>query len=577
MSVRLGSQFWEQITQEKNLFHHRQNTDTWDEIHVEKRITILTILFLIVSLALFARLFYLTIVEGERFRKTASENRIREAKIEAPRGIIYDRNANPLVGNIPAFIDKSGFRVVSSGTQTAKTSYVETVTRDYLYTEVLAHVIGYIGEAEASETDYQMGDSVGKIGIEHAYDTWLRGTDGKQLYEVDAAGEIERTLGKIESTPGRNLQLTLDVGIQLAAWEALKDVVGAVVVSDPKTGEIFALVSSPSFDPNKFITGDLGDLLKRTDQPLFNRVLSGQYPPGSIFKIVTAMAGLESGKITKNLQIEDTGVLTIGQFSFGNWYFSQFGRKEGFLDVVGALKRSNDIYFYKAGEATGIETISTFAKRLGLGSPTGIDIKGEEEGLMPDPSWRKKEKGEDWFLGNTYHVAIGQGDILMTPIQVNLLTNLVANNGVVCRPHLAKTKNFEPRTQNSGCKNLEIKKETVDLVREGMKQACATGGTGWPLVNFQISNIKYQIDNIDFFEGTAASGSATKRIQIPVACKTGTAEFGDPKNRTHAWFTAFAPVYNPQISVTVLIEGGGEGSTNAAPIAKKILEKWFEK
>ncbi|MBI3379441.1 hypothetical protein HY029_01655, partial [Candidatus Gottesmanbacteria bacterium] len=393
------------------------------------------------------------------------------------------------------------------------------------------------------------------------------------LSEVDATGAEVRVLGSQQPTAGKNLTLSIDIELQKIASQELNGKKGAVVVENPKTGEILALYSSPSFDPNRLIRSDsVEELFADKDKPFFNRVISGLYPPGSTFKIVLALSALQSGAVDKDTQFEDTGILHVGQFSFGNWYFLQYGKKEGMVDIVTAIKRSNDIFFYKAGETTGIDTISRWGKKMGLGSTLGIDISDEAAGTMPDPAWREKIKGESWYLGDTYHVSIGQGDLQVTPLQVNAWTNVIADDGKLCQPYLNKDK-------KNICKDLGIKKETISLIKEGMREACSPGGTGWPLFNFAIpaasDSGKIKIDGIDFTDSPISTISGKRMIGISTACKTGTAEFGDPQNRTHAWFTVFAPVANPQISVTVLVEGGGEGSNVAAPIAKKILEKWF--
>ena len=304
---------------------------------------------------------------------------------------------------------------------------------------------------------------------------------------------------------------------------------------------------------------EYGALMSSPDQPLFNRAIGGVYPPGSTFKIVTALAGLEEGVVNKSTIVEDTGVITVGSFSFPNWYFKQYGKTDGTVDVVKGIERSNDIFFYKAGEWLGITKISEWAKKVGVGKTLGIELSGEATGLMPDPTWKNKtfqtpqdieEKNNEWYLGDTYHVAIGQGYLLTTPLKVNAWTNSIASSGKLCRPTIKKVETGKLKMET--CKDLKIKKETIDLVTQGMKKACEEGGTGWPLFGFTVKN-----------------------IPISVACKTGTAEYGDPGNRTHAWFTAFAPVENPEISVTVILEGAGEGSEKAAPVAKKILEEWF--
>lgn len=553
------------------------------------------IMFFILGMGfLLVKLFSLTVIFGEKYFQLSSENRIREVNLSAPRGIIYDRNGIPLVHNIPVFIMPDGQKIYES-TAASSGLMKEDIVRDYITGADLAHILGFVGQADALEVKkYKLGaaDTIGKMGVEKTYDGILRGTNGKTLVETDAHGEEVRTLGNVDPVAGKSLTLSLDLGLQKTAGQEMTGKKGAVIVSNPKTGEILALFSSPSFDPNKLIRNeDVEALFMEKDQPFFNRAISGLYPPGSTFKIVTSIAALESGAIDKNTRIEDTGILQVGAFSFGNWYFLQYGKKEGMVDIVSALKRSNDIFFYKTGEMTGIETISAWAKKIGLGKTLGIDIEGEAAGVMPDPIWRKKAKGTDWYLGDTYHVSIGQGDLQVTPLQVNVWTNVIASGGKLCRPYLVKTnsgidisdggrqarsaRHDSSEVEGSYCRDLGIKKETIDLIREGMKEACSTGGTGWPLFNFKVQSSKIKADGVDFLETFESTISGKPIIEIPTACKTGTSEFGDPQNRTHAWFTVFAPVVNPQISVTVLVEAGGEGSNVAAPIAKKILEKWF--
>lgn len=574
----------------------RKRKNVLKGIDEEKNPTKIRLLFFVMLLVfglgiIFARFFSLIVIEGERYQKLSSGNRISEVKITAPRGIIYDRNQVPLVRNIPVFITSDGKRYFEEKPASVSARAREDVGRSYIFGEGMTHIIGYTGEVEekelAGKEGYKLGDVTGKSGIEQEYDSLLRGKDGKELIEVDALGEMVRVLGKVPPNVGNSLTLTIDSNLQKAVSEALGGKKGAVVVADPTTGSILALYSSPSFDPNKLIRDEgLEGIFADPNQPLFDRAVSGQYPPGSTFKMLTSLAALETGAISPDTKIEDTGVLTVGKFSFGNWYFSQYGKKEGFLNIVGAIKRSNDIFFYKLGEMIGIQKLADWAKKAGAGSPTGIDIPGEESGLMPDPAWQKEVKGEDWYLGNTYHIAIGQGDILATPLQVNSWTNTVANGGKLCRPHLVRNLPLRQTGQNESCKDLNIKKENITLVKEGMNQACSPGGTGFPLFNFKVpststdttgkESLKIKIDGVDFLEPPQeASVSAKNWVQIPVACKTGTAEYGDPKGKTHAWFTLFAPVVHPQVSITVLVEGGGEGSSVAGPIAKKILEKWF--
>lgn len=526
----------------------------------------LVILFAI----LLGRLFYLQVVEGERYRLISKENRVRVKTLPAPRGIIFDRKGEILVRNTPGYRLKIGneFKAIShdealqieakEGTEAANLEV--DILREYLYPKTLAHVLGYTSEVNqnelsaSGELDYELGEKIGRTGIEKEYDKILRGKKGREFLEVDAQEKKLDILGEVPPQSGQNLTLTIDLDLQKKAAEALGEVTGAVVVLNPQNGEILALVSHPSFNPNLFTQGgnpeEIENLFADEEKkPLFNRAISGLYPPGSTFKIVTAAAGLESGKINPQTQIEDVGEIVIGPYRFPNWYLTQYGKTEGVLDLVRAIARSNDIFFYKVAEWVGEKELGEWAKKFGLGQRLGIDLEGESEGLIPTPSWKESQIGEKWYLGDTYHIGIGQGYILTTPLQVSAWTSVIANGGSLYKPHLVKNS---ASAKASADKQGFLKKETVELIREGMRQACSEGGTGWPLFNFKVGD---------------------KEIQT--ACKTGTAEYGDPKGKTHAWFTVFAPIENPELVITVLVEGGGEGSSVAAPIAKKILEEWF--
>lgn len=598
MKYPFGSVFSEEIVQGVKRKKIVEDIDT-NKIDLNIRYFFIFAILIFGLGILLARLFALSVIEGERYKDLASSNRIREKDIKAPRGIIYDRNGEVLVRNIPIFTSPKKQVFFERKPASASGVYTEDIAREYPFGPILAHVLGYTGEVrEADLRDknnlLSAGDIIGKTGIEQYYDKVLRGKNGKELIEVDALGNTVRVLGRMEPKSGFPLTLSLDIDLQKILGNLFADKKGAAVVLNPKTGEVYGLYSSPSFDPNAIIRQEsIENIFENINQPLYNRAVAGEYPPGSTFKIVTSLAALSSGAIDKNTKFEDTGILQVGSFSFGNWYFLQYGRKEGMIDLIGAIRRSNDIFFYKTGEATGIETIASYAAKVGIGSTLGIDIPGEAKGLMPDPQWQKKIKGEDWYLGNTYHVAIGQGDILATPLQINAWTNVIANGGKLCRPHLIKNQNANipglvehgaGKMQNENCKDLNIKKEYIDMIKEGMKEACSPGGTGWPLFNFKVKSArlpdgqeKLKVDGVDFLESFESTTSAKPMVEIPVACKTGTAEYGDPKNRTHALFTVFAPLNNPQISVTVVVEGGGEGSSIAAPIAKEVLAKWFGK
>jgi len=344
-------------------------------------------------------------------------------------------------------------------------------------------------------------------------------------------------------------------------------------------------VSRPSFDPNFFTLGatyktssssgypSLSGILNDNDnQPLLDRAISGTYPPGSTFKLVVAASGLENNIIDESFRVDDIGKITVGDFSFANWYFTQYGRTDGEVNVVKGIQRSNDIFFYRLGEKIGVDKISQTASDFGLGKKLGIDLNGEAAGLVPTKDWKEKEIGEPWYLGDTYHYSIGQGYLLTTPLQVNTWTQIIANNGAFYRPHIFKNKKLDEPLKT----NL-INSNTNSLIRQGMIEACSPGGVAWPLFKLNIKNKKLKIDGKNFLEPSEATSSADFKDyrKVSVACKTGTAEHGGEKTLPHAWITLFAPAYDPEIVVTVLSEESGEGSNIAAPIAKKILEDYF--
>jgi penicillin-binding protein 2 len=304
------------------------------------------------------------------------------------------------------------------------------------------------------------------------------------------------------------------------------------------------------------------------NQPFLNRAISGVYPPGSTFKLVVAAAGLSNKIIDENWQVEDTGILKVGEFSFSNWYYTEYGGRDGQVNIVKGIKRSNDIFFYKLAEKIGVDKISQTAVKFGLNRRLGIDLQGEASGTVPTREWKLKEIGEQWYLGDTYHYGIGQGFLLTTPLQVNGWTSVIANDGLLYTPHILKNQKPIVIGQNL------LDDNSMKLIRQGMIEACSPGGVAWPLFQFRVHNSKLKIDGKDILGVDLASGSADTR-QITIACKTGTAEHGTADTKPHAWITLFAPAYNPQIVVTVLSESSGEGSIVAAPIAKKILEEWF--
>ena len=606
--VKLGKAFSDSLAEERHqvMRPDGEGVGSW-WLGVGRTLMFVTILCVGLFILLW-RLFDLALVQGHHYRALADGNRTRELVRHAPRGILFDRTGKPLVKNVPYYrllkpctgvgmdecvtplTREEGDALSKQGLPSGTFLEVD-YRREYLYPKEMSHLIGYTGELSEKELSdeyyklryYRRGDRIGRTGTEAVFEDKLRGRDGKELVEVDASGKVVRTLGRDKETAGTDITLSVDIALQKIVADSFpKDEKGAVVVTRPATGEILAMYSSPTYDINAFSQGlsqkEYTNLLTDSDQPMFDRAIGGEYPPGSTFKIVTSLAALEEGAVTGNTIVDDVGVLTIGPFSFPNWYFNQYGKTEGSVDIVKGIQRSNDIYFYKATEWVGISKLVTWAHKVGIGKPLGVELGGEASGLMPDPSWKKahfsspsdrEARNDEWYLGDTYHVGIGQGYLLVTPIQVNAWTNVIANGGAVCRPTIKKVTGL--RTQETNCKDIVVKNDTIALITEGMRKACETGGTGWPLFNFSISD--------------KASSSAS--LSVPVACKTGTAEYGDPKNKTHAWFTVFAPLPDdkgnktisgdPEISVTVLVEGAGEGSSVAAPVAKKILEEWFQR
>lgn len=487
-------------------------------------------------LFLTARLIELQIIKGEYFRDLSDGNRVRKIVLPAPRGRILARGGEVLVGN---------------GAVTKKVDFGQEITvweRIYQIGAAFAHGAGYLGEVSPDEVGkidpecpekgpWRPGDRMGRAGLEAEYDCSLRGVSGEELVEVDIGGNLVRVLGRKEPLAGEDLRTNIAFALQDFIHGLFENKKGAAVVTDTR-GQVLAFYSSPSFAPGKVET-----YLKDPNLALFNRVVSGLYHPGSVFKPVVAVAALEAGEINKNFRFIDPGVIRIGIYSYANWYFTQYGATEGEIDLTRALARSTDTFFYKIGEMAGIAEIARYADKFGLDKKTGIDLPGEVEGLVPTPEWKKTVQEADWFLGNTYHVAIGQGDVVTTPIEINRAISAIAAKGKLCRPRIAAGQ--------EDCHDLEIKKETLDLVTEGMVKACETGGTGYSFFDWNKS------------PSTNRSG--------PVACKTGTAETNQD-GKTHAWFTFFAPADAPEIVATVLFEEGGEGAKVAGPVARKIWD-----
>lgn len=436
---------------------------------------------------------------------------------------------------------------------------------------IFSHLLGYLGRISETEfkqdsnsTEYSFNDKIGKTGLEYIYEKELKGNDGYREIEVDSQGKEKKVISQNKPTNGENFILTVDSQLQKKLYQTLENQLkkinkakAAAVAINPQNGEILALVSFPSYDNNLFSfkinEADYQKLFNDSNQPLFNRVISGEYPSGSTIKPVIAAAALEEGIININTQILSTGGIWYGNWFFPDWKAGGHGQ----TNVIKALAESVNTFFYLIGleeynnfSGLGILRLVDYFKKFNLGNLSKIDLPNEKSGFIPTPEWKEKEKNESWYPGDTLHLAIGQGDLLVTPLQMSLLTSFFAANGNIYQPHLVKeiyndqVKNIiEPKKIVTNI----IKNENIDIVKEGMRAA-----TQW--------------------------GSARFLADLPVETggKTGTAQVNGEKN-PHAWFTVFAPFTNPEIVLTIIIENGGEGSSVAVPVAKDVLNWYFSK
>ncbi|MBC7327083.1 penicillin-binding protein 2 [bacterium] len=537
-------------------------------------------------------LWYLQIFKGEEMRHLSESICIKLATIPPPRGLILDRNGRVIATNLKKYrillirkkvereslqrlaqILKVPTSVLEDRIKKRAMFDVVELARDipfdvlvrleealpylppiiieevnqryYPHNSLAAHLIGYVGEISKEELEskkadgYQMGDIVGKTGLERLYEEKLRGEKGGQRIEIDVRGQIRRLLERLEPKSGEELRLTIDLDIQKAAEEALAGRRGAVVAMNPNTGEVLALASSPSFDPNIFASPQGNEkqrlaLLKDKRHPFHNRAIGGVFPPGSIFKIITAVAGLEEKEISPYTTINCPGGLQVGRRFFRCW------RRHGTVDFLTAVEQSCDTYFYRVGLLVGPEKLAEWARKFGLGEKTGIALPGEAEGFVADEEWKRKTFNEPWYAGDTANMAIGQGFTQLTPLQACRMVSAIANGGYLVRPIIVLGEKEEKIP-------IGISQSTIELIKEGMRRV--------------VMNQR-------------GTGVAARVAGISVGGKTGSAE-DPPRKRTHAWFVCFAPVENPQIAVAVVVEEGGKGGSVAAPIAKKVLEAAF--
>lgn len=561
-------------------------------------------------LILAGRLFYLQVIKGPEFYRQSENNCLRVIRQRAVRGFIYDREKRILAGNRPVYSlyvipqdvphEKSFIQTLAEILQMSSQEIEEIIVkgeklpfepvkvkedigkdlagiieerrnelpgvfieteaqRYYPAGEIGVHFLGYVGEIsgedflELKDQDYRLGDIVGRTGIEKVYDHYLRGEDGGVWVEVNAYGKQLNVVTVKDSGPGANLILTIDKHLQEIAEEAMSNQTGAVVILDPATGEILAMVSKPGYDPNL-----LSHLVSReqweklaTDprHPLINRSLQGLYPPGSIFKLVTATAALSDNRIRINEYVFCPGTFTVG--SVPHTYSCWQKNGHGLVNIVEAIKVSCNIFFYQLSLRVGINNLRRYAYLYGLGRTTGIDLPSENPGLVPGPQWKRLEKGEPWYYGDTIIMSIGQGFLLVTPLHMANMIAAIGNGGTLFRPHLVKRiettdgkiiKEFPPEKMGE----LNVPAEVIKILRQGL----------WAAVNES--------------GGTGRSGS------IPgaeVAGKTATAQ--NPTGEDHGWFIAFAPFEKPQLAIAVLVEHGKFGASSAAPLARKIISRYL--
>ena len=440
-----------------------------------------------------------------------------------------------------------------------------TAIRSYENSVIFAPIIGYDGkitrEELAENSGYLMTDYIGKTGLEKKYEKNLRGVHGARQVEINSSGSIKKNLGTINPQAGQDLVLNIDEGLQKKIYDSLSAVLektgtktAAAVAIDPRSGGVLALVSLPSYDNNLFARGianlDYQKIIGDKNLPLFNRSISGEYPPGSVLKPAVAAAALSEGTITpETLMSGNGGSINIGSFRFGDW------KTHGILDIKGAIAESCDVCFYSIGggygniEGLGMDRMKKYENLFGFGSPTRIDLPGESSGFIPDEQWKTEKLGEKWYIGDSYHAAIGQGFVTATPVQLANYIAAIANGGTLYSPKIVnQIKNNDSDSQYgypSVIRKDFITASVLDVVRQGMRQ-------------------------------TITSGTARSLNDLPVAVagKTGTAQFG-LENKTHAWFVSFAPFDNPEIAMIVLVEGGGEGSSSAVPVTKEVLNWYF--
>jgi penicillin-binding protein 2 len=598
--------------------------DTLTETRIfSKRVVVAAGFVLLLSSILLARYFHLQVIEHEKYRTESDRNRIHARAVPPRRGLIFDRNGVLLADNRPVFnlnitrerardidallreigsiieisaddeqrfrkrvprhlpfeavplkfnLDEEEIALLAVNRHRLPGVEVEVdLVRHYPHGELLAHAVGYVGRINEQElavidpVSYSGTHLIGKSGIEKFYETELHGRVGYENVETNARGRVLRVLDRVDPGRGKDLTLELDIEVQKVAFEALQGELGAVVALDPRTGGVIAIASSPSFDPNPFVSGigsaDYARLRDSPDRPLLNRTMQGQYPPGSTIKPMYALAGLYYGINTPERAVPDPGWYQLGGSGrrYRDWKKWGHGAR---VAMEQAIVESCDVYFYDLAHRMGIERLHDFSVRFGLGAATGIDQTSERPGVMPSSAWKRRALGQPWYPGETLSVGIGQGYMLATPIQLAVMTATLANRGRHYRPRLLARIDDEPVTP-----------DLIELVQDA-------DSTHWDAVIRAMENVVHGP------RGTAKI--INKDIAYRAAGKTGTAQVvGIAQNavydsakllktqRDHALFVGFAPADDPQIAVAVIVENGEHGSSTASPVARKVFDAFL--
>lgn len=568
---------------------------------------------------LILRLWYLQIIQGEDLRSLAENNRIRVKSIANYRGNILDGSGDVIVSLRPSFnlyltkedakelkneldflrksvdlgespdLDKIKIHpahkelllkrdlnrkevafIEENGVDLSGFSIKVEPMRDYKYQELAAQIVGYLGEIRRGQLEsfkdgpYRLGDFIGQYGLESRFENFLKGEKGVKSVEVDAAGRELKILKKDNPVPGNNIVLTIDKDLQLLVEKEMEGKQGSVVVLDPQNGNILAIVSKPSFDPNIFAKGVAPSYWKQLIQdeshPLENRAIKGLYPPGSTYKVVMAAAGLEKGVIT-----EDTTYFCPGYFQLGTRNYRCWKKGgHGLVSIHRAIVQSCDVFFYQVGYHLGIDAIAQYAMGFGLGAPTGFDPENEKSGLVPTQAWKLRAKKEQWHPGETISASIGQGYNIVTPLQLANLIAAVGNGGTLYKPNIIKSiqkPNGEiiQETKPEIIGRLPVSRETLRIIREGLLGVTTEqGGTAW----------RSRVPGVDM----AGKTGTAQVVRMKEGWDEDSQEEIPYKYRDHALFIAFAPYEKPLLAMSIIVEHGGHGGSTSAPIAQKIVQ-----